>query len=563
MFKLPILFPVVSLLVAPVSVWAQGYQIKSDPALNAPIKLSVKYGQLESVLKDISKQAGVPVQASGPITGTKLTIFVDNLPSGELLDRIACVLGGEWRNTNAGRMLAYSSATQNDMDRYLAAEDKFMRARAEQDLSSIIKRAEMEKEAAENRANTDATDSSTNEPNEAPPLPLRNRLGGLGMNRAVLADQIGKVLSDAGGGDLDEFWQGQYASVEMGPQSFPNVMLPGLRRRAPNRPSNDPSMVYARYDLYGSHLLQIGSSRFPVVPQRFEVPALLVPESELADTSFGKSILAWGKLDADPSDPVYGIAIEDKSIRRFGFGVADKNSNPAVPEDPVLETQSDLLEKLYKLSKVPIVADGFRTTLPGTTTDPTGKTVLEWLKSLNDRTGAFVRLEDGVIAVRQGGFWRLKQYEIPEAAIHTMEANSANLTLADYTTFYASLTPAQARGTQGANPPEVTFPIAQMADSVPALRLIGSLSSDFPTTGSPVAVQDLSSDSQQLVYQAIAESVFEGKLWTKTDPSLPAKAFAVVIRQGDIQQPQGMVPGTTLQIILPIGESVQYDIPIR
>ena len=217
-----------------------------------------------------------------------------------------------------------------------------------------------------------------------------------------------------------------------------------------------------RYDIDGTHFLQVGSSTFPVVQTRFEVPTMLAPNDELKKTEFGKAILSWPKTDVDPSDPVFSTPFKDDSVKRFGFSTAEKGTDPNAAPEILLRTQTELLEKFNKLTGISVVADGFRVPLASTLQDPTGATAADWLKSLEEHTGAFVRMEDGLAEVRQGGFWRLQKYEVPESTLEPLEeaAKADTATLQDYASFFYALTPAQARGFQATNPSKTAIPIA-------------------------------------------------------------------------------------------------------
>jgi hypothetical protein len=529
------------------------YDVKSDKNLAKPVTLSIKYGAIDAVLKSISRQSGVDIESSGPISSAKLTIFVKDVPCNLVLDKIASVLGAEWKNLSGIRFVNWESGFSKEEAKYVAAEDKELRTHAEEDLTAILSRIE-----AENNASSGA-DGATN-PGSSP-LPFGGPPGQF-LNRAMMADQIGKVLSSASQSDIDLFWKGTFASVEVGPDNTPPPRTPGVRRRPIARGSSDPAMVYARYDYYGTHSLQIGSSRYPMVSQRFEIPPHLQPEGDLAQTKFGKAVLAWSQTDVDKDDPLFNEAIDDNTVPKVGFGAVQGHKSTPQTDEATLKTQSDLLERFFKLSHVPVVADGFRTSLPQGVEEPKGQTSVAWLKSLASLAGSYVRIEDGIASVRQGGFWRLPEYEVPESVLKPMETNAAKLTLVDYARFFGGLTPSQARAFQSSNPPEVAFPTAFLSDSIPALRFISSLSSNFPVNGQPVPIGQLGGDSRTLLAESVADSVFSGKLWTKTDPSLQSKIVTVSLKPANVQQPEGTVPGVVLEILLPIGQTIDYEIPL-
>jgi hypothetical protein len=533
---------------------AQTYTVKTDPQLKKPVTLSVKYDPVDLALKAISKQAGVDLETSGSMGNAKLTIFVKGVPTNLLLEQIASVLGGQWEDLSGVRFFRFSRPFTDEESAYLAAEDKQLKSRAQEDLDNIIRRLQAESDAS-------AAPDSPNTPGSSP-LPFRAGPPGLGMNRAMLADQIGKVLAGASESELDEFWKGDYASIEIGADNSRPARVPGGRLRSQPRGSSDPGMVFARYDVYGTHNLQVGSSRFPVVSQRFDLPPFVRPEDTLAATKFGKEVLGWPQLTVDPADTLFNEPISDVSAPKVGFGAAAKHEDASQDQDRPLHTQSEILEQFFKLSNIPIVADGFRISLPQTVAEPKGSTAIAWLNSLSSQSGCFIRIQDGFADVRQGGFWRLAQYEAPESVLRALEANASKLKFIDYANFFGSLTPAQARAFQSSTPPKVDFPTAFVEDSIPALRFLDTLSSNFPVDGRAVPLADLGGNSQALLGQAVADSVFSGKLWTKWDGATPPKAVEVAVRPANVQQPEGTVSGVSLQIILPLGQTITYDIPI-
>ena len=57
--------------------------------------------------------------------------------------------------------------------------------------------------------------------------------------------------------------------------------------------------------------------------------------------------------------------------------------------------------------------------------------------------------------------------------------------------------------------------------------------------------------------------MFCGKLWTKTDTSIPPKSFLVSVKRKDVSQPDGAAPGWALDIMTPLDLTIEYDIPSK
>jgi hypothetical protein len=510
------------------------------------VTLSVKYCPIDTVLKSLSKQSGIDVEEQGELSSEKLTLFVKGVPCNVVLAQISSVIGAQWKNLSGMRVIERNDQERDALSSYLKAEDLVLRKPAEEELEGALARVRAQ----------DETQTEANTSGGGSPLPTFRGRVSASRNRAEMEDRIGLVLENASQSDLDEFWQGTYASDVIGAPTKQDSPL--HRPRRDSFSSGGTSIVFGIYDYYGGHTLVVGSSTFPGVVKDYNVPALLRPEGSLASTALGKDALAWPSFDLDDSEGAFNAPMKDEQKPRFGFGV-----EPAGAKAVVLETQSDLLERFFKETGIPVVADGFRTSLPLDTKPPSGTTPLDWLKSLSGSTGCFVQIKDGVATVRQGGYWRLPEYEIPESSLATMAGDPARLTLVDYANFFAGLTPAQASIFRSATPPEIGFQTSNLVDSIPALRFIGSLSSSFPVNGRPVPVTELGSDSERLAGEAMAESILFGKLWSRSPSSETGRVILASIAPTNVEGPEGTVSGVLLKLTAPIGETVEYEVPLK
>lgn len=519
---------------------AQTGSLASDPSYQTPVTVEMKIAPVGDVLKSIAKQAKVSVEPSMGLTDLKVTIFVKQLPAGLVLDKIANVLGCAWKDEKGLEIMVMSQDEKNQRLKYLDKEDAQFRAEAEK--------------SARNIANAAATAGSFDEfvqnfakdqPDQgaAPGGPIHfhrpQRAAPSGQSASPATYALGKVWANWSPSDWTAFWNGAICSAEMVPEG-PPAQDPN---RANQRVRPVPQYIFARYDVYGDHELQFAIPPNGSVPRVAFDEKQMRPTGEMADTPFGREVLAWPDLS--------GAEKAESFTRDLAAPAAPG------PDGPIM--MADQLESLHVRSAVPIVADAFRNQVRSDRR-VSGSNAASWLASLQDVDQCFVRVEDGVAMVRHGRFWRLRQWEIPESLIQPLAHRADRLSLMDYATFLSELTPAQAATLSSLTPPVLDFPTEQIAYAIPALRFLGSLGS-APAVGTPIQYAQLGSNSQPMFMEAVVGALFGGGSWTSSGLAANPARYAFVLKSADVMDEGKLVPGVILLFGTSPEDAVKYTVP--
>ncbi|HWD38802.1 MAG TPA: hypothetical protein VG944_08135 [Fimbriimonas sp.] len=552
--------------------------LKADPHLKAPITMSVKYGRIDDVFKQLSKSSGVSIRASSNISDAKLAIFVKDFPCGQLLDDIASVLGYTWSSQDGVLILAPTQGQKSSLSNYLDAEDKKLRQKEVADSKALadISGGTLAQftEALSGKGQGDDQNANQDTP---PPTPTSLE-GGMDENFA-----IGKMFHDFSSADWDSLWKGQVFYTAL-PQTQPsNEVQAGseqqqsqtedgqrIRLRRPRRrmieQAVDSNLILVRYDVYGTHRLQNVRPPRTEANQQFEMPAMTSPEGDLAQLPFGESVLAWPSLDAATNDPAFAAVTATqagipKTLGEEGepgtgqtYGESKRFSQDQTQETA---TVSDQLETFFNKTGIPVVADAFRVTVPPRTG---GQTALDWLKNIQEVDHCFIRVEDGAVLVRHGGFWRLRQYEIPEKMIADMAAKKSP-TLSDYAQFLSQLSPAQAASLRATNRPFLGFETSSVSAAIPGLQFLGSIGNVPSDT--PVPFRELNSQQQQLFLNAIFEGLFAGGTWKGAGPGANSNNYGFLLSGVNVQREAGLVTGTSLLFGSSRNDGITFEVALK
>ena len=482
---------------------AQVSDVTTDPRLQKPISIRLKIASLPQALKQLSKLDGVRLENVQTINDLKVTVFAQDVPAGVLLSKIASVLGCQWRADGDLFRLVMDPEERVRRDRYISAEEALARKETETEMNTLAQLASFDAASAAR----EVTNSLVKNRGGAIPAdePSKAEL----LKRAANPQDVmlGRYLASLDAGKINAFWRGD---VIVGAAPGLPSTSPGTdgtdatgaanpiqaRRRRP--PVSTPMFVQFDPLLYQVRVAQRGQVR-EVAIRPAKVVTQPRPTGELAKLAFGKEVLAW-----DQPIPT------DEALSKLSVPPPSQSSGPNGPK----LTIADFLERAFDEAGINVVADAFRE--PAASRDLSHGTgsFPNWLKTLKDENHLSTRVEGSTLLVRHGGFWRLRRFETPEEVLAPFELKAAkgSLSIDEYATLLAKLTPEQAKTfsiKNGIATPIDTRPI-EMA--FPALQFYASLDARSVSRAMKdgVSSDQLGGNQRQLFVDATLQGVFYG-----------------------------------------------------
>jgi hypothetical protein len=412
-----------ALLLLPSLLGALPADVAFDERLQQPVTLSIQNQPLDQAMRLIARAAGTPVEAVSSMWDLKVSVFCKDEPLGPVLARVADVLNAEWARDGDLLRLRMSAEEQRHRQAYLEAEDRLLRSAVESELRLFA-------QAARPNPNVRAGESE--------------RLGRIAGDPHLLA--LGTMFSRFNSGQSAAFWRGEVQTWA--------PSLPAAPFEIPQ--PDDGKRVFARFDPWtGGYWSrpEDGARTVKLVPYAS-------PPEELGGLPFAKALAEWAKPEV-PADTSSKTVV---APRRAAGGERYRAAH----------TLSDLARLAHEATGVAVVADSFRVPLPPISS---GAMSLPGLSSALEGASFGVRFEDGVLALRHPGFWRLRRFEIPESAVrpHETLAEEEPLSLDEYVRFYMRLTPAQAAAVAVPDAVVLPFDPEPLVTLGPVLRLLGSL----------------------------------------------------------------------------------------
>jgi hypothetical protein len=215
---------------------------------------------------------------------------------------------------------------------------------------------------------------------------------------------------------------------------------------------------------------------------------------------FGKEVLDW-----DQPIPT------DGDITKVNLDAADPTFTNADNRFSV----SDLLENVFDVTGVPIIADAFRVSSGLKTARHSVETLTAWLENLKVNSHVFTRFEDGVVVIRHCGFWRLRTFETPEEKLAPIERKvEAGVSIDDYANFVFKLTAEQARALSLPGESVTKFDTRPIEQGLPALRFYATLDNQMVGQAQldGASVKEFDANQRQLFQVATLEAAFYGSV---------------------------------------------------
>ncbi len=434
----------------------------------------------------VQKASGVPILVSPAIRERKATVFVENRPLRETMDRAAEALFLEWQRTKDGYTLRLAPEIAGEETAMAAISAEESRRALRQRLDDLATFAALPKDQLKAEEDKDdaeaiAMDKETDRAQRMRRAELIDRASTLaslryqgyvraeGLLLATLTPaQRGSIL------DGTILYASNHPSAGLLP--LPNEAVAALAENY-GQVSADKTVLYSiHYDsqkgeIAFAHAIPDGNGASGGGMTDRGDDSVRAREARAA-SPLGKRLSGWAK-----ADPVL-----------MATRLTPKRAEePMAKRQTPYKTLADLLVDLHARTGLPIVADGFRLALVAKRL-PEGNDVAEWRRSLGNAyangTSAFlgyqplVRAQGGWLMMRHPRYWQQIPREVPEAPIRRLEAasRSGRVAFDDVAAFGAAVTAAQEPWLDG-DRLVMDAPSAAIAGKVRFLRLWASLPS--------------------------------------------------------------------------------------
>ncbi len=117
---------------------AQLADVSKDPRLLKPISIKLKIEQLPDALAKLSKLTGVKIESAPVIKDLKVTVMVQDVPAGLVLDKIAGALDCEWKADGPILRLSMDPDERTHRDRYIEAENQQALKEVQDGLATLV-----------------------------------------------------------------------------------------------------------------------------------------------------------------------------------------------------------------------------------------------------------------------------------------------------------------------------------------------------------------------------------------------------------------------------------------
>lgn len=420
--------------------FGQVTDLAKDERLAKPVTVQIKLATLPEAMTALGKASGVAMEAPVSLKDYKVTVLVKDQPAHQVMSAIASTLDLQWEADGATYRIVANSDTANALRKYLDQEDRLRRQEVEAKVKQMAAAANV------------------------PYAQAKEKNAQLTPERYLL----GQAFLNLGTNGLNAFWAGRTVR-NSAPLREETSAAPAQGNPPPPGPANeDQEQRRRRGDREGGRAFRMirVSAQYDPIQNRLQTSfesgreaqglgIWTAPQGALAESTYGKRILAWPTRD-DKAEILQKPFTAVKAVSDGWFG---KRLSAA-----------DALEALHKGSGVPIVADAFRFTAY----EGAGSTPAAWLSAFGQANGAYVRTENGFAMIRHGGFWRLRELDVPERVARPLEQAKAPA-LEDYAKFAGSLTDTQALVYRRPNLVLLKVSPEPLRTGIPALRFYASL----------------------------------------------------------------------------------------
>jgi hypothetical protein len=517
-------FAVLTLFLMRVEAAAQVVPLREVPGLNKPVTIRETMILVPDLLREVRRQTGVMVVASREYDNDKLTVFVREKPAHELLEHVATIVMGEWRQTRDGYMLMQTTKAQQWQEELLALEEEEEVRRAQRTVETYMKHAMRPYTELVQEARQIIAAAQASKPAQVVVTPSGEtiRIEGI-MEIPPEADHaalhnylIGRLLRDFTQAQWRAFWKGQpfvAATFDFpGALRLPRESVQWAREskklQVPlqhEQQDSDPAQLPPTEQVATQQLMLVFALDRNLGAISYHIAYL---NEEGGTTSQGYTQMPFGNVDAESAfkrlhaHPClqwwaqWHKGAGDDANREALSRKLDTAANERTPASPYVTwpfnqsvfTLADYLEWLAKHTDLHIVADAYRYPWNRFAQVPflqEGETVAEWLKRVlrpapQNLEGCWWRVDGDWLLVKHGRFYYLRRTELPEQVVRQLERKVAQrvpLGLNDYAAVARETTFAHRR--RLVNEPmghTIRFSVLPLIQHLPMLRLWGTLS---------------------------------------------------------------------------------------
>ncbi len=401
--------------------WSRS-DLSTEPRLQAKLDVHLKRVLLADFLKFLRTHTDQKFILARELEPLMICAFVKDRPLWQVMDGVAEALGCQWKDVQSAWRLELTPESKLKLPAYVAAEKAALRDEVYQKASALAELAATQKFTGD--IGTSKTAGAATIEESAHDWAARviqdpaYYVAGLAFGRT-------RILSD----DWMKFDCPVHFLYSMVPVAYkliepPTAAIAGMNQcSAPGPLAERLSGVQVNFRNVGwagtiqSVMIGQGGLRAQKPLELLRFPR---PDNRLSKTPGGKWLLDWESPLDNPDEPILSQPIEHFELK----------PSPFFHEGRGIE---DYLEGLADSTGIPIVSDAFRMPIRGKVA-AAGDTIGKWLQSLKEAQKCFVKVRDGRIVVRHGGFWDLREWEPLEESFSAIEALS-NPGLDDYADF--------------------------------------------------------------------------------------------------------------------------------
>ncbi|MDR3689581.1 MAG: hypothetical protein P4L46_09400 [Fimbriimonas sp.] len=393
-------------------------QVVSDPAkvtgLQQPVDIHLKRALLPELIGALHKQTGLKFSMSGELEPLMVCVFVEKYPLGKVMHAVADVLGCEWHDLRSEWRLVESPKAKAMLATYTLAEQVTLerdgRERANA-LADYVRSHSFQPQSVEALAAPEP-DSETPAQwvdrvvadeayyvagimfRDTPPLVRRGNTTAAPMH--VYASEFG------GGG-----WPCAYRLIAPANEAIDGWLDCGP---AGNLAANlgDAQAVIRFLPWVGSIQAVLVDS----AAHRAKKPKHLIrypkPVGSLVKNVGARWIVGWESNLSDVKEPGLDLPVNSLDLQPSGFDQGQRGIE-------------DYLEALFDRTKQPILSDGFRIPTLGVPPPNDAPSIRSWLAQTRESQKCFVKVDDGCVMIRHGGYWDLRAYEPDEKRLRAFE----------------------------------------------------------------------------------------------------------------------------------------------